>query len=290
MQLRHVIHSKFIQHDMIVYHLQIKRHYCTGVTMYTPTLGEIHTAISTNNRKKAASMLQVLIQRKPSADAWYLAAKLTNDRKKKIQYLRTAIFLESKHHKSLNYLRELGEGTGGLHHIVVGGLGQLLQEQANNSPLIRNLSPAMQRVMGVTIIALLAIVVGIVVSGLFSLRGPAISVEGPSTAVVKYVAQVNVLNHFYASDLDIVFEERARNEQIGKDIIRFEIRDFGNRARNIEIFVYDNVTAILADQSVLAGYEQSANVIAKANVVLVYPLDISEVGATRIVEIFETLQ
>lgn len=125
---------------------------------------------------------------------------------------------------------------------------------------------------------------------MLSLRGPAISSQGPKTGAVEHVAQVNVLNHFYASDLDIVFANQARDEGIGKDIIRFEIRDFGNRSRNIEIFVYDNVTAILADQNALAGYEQSANVIASANVILVYPLDMSEVGATNIVEIFETLQ
>jgi hypothetical protein len=258
--------------------------------MYTPTLGEIHTAISTNNRKQAATLLQVLLERKPSADAWYLASILTNDQIKKLQYLRTAIFLDPKHHKSLDYLRELGEDTGGLHHIIAGGFGDLLQEQANSSFLLRNLSPTMQRVVGVMILVVLTIFVGIVVSSLLSLRGPAISAKGPLTGIVEHVAQVNVLNHFYASDLDIVFSDQERDEGIGKDIIRFEIRDFGNRSRNIEIFVYDNVTAILADQNTLAGYEQSANVIANANVVLVYPLDMSEVGATSIVETFETLQ
>jgi hypothetical protein len=258
--------------------------------MYTPTLGEVHTAISTNNRKQATSMLQVLLQRKPSADAWYLAAKLTHDRKKKVQYLRTALFLNSKHHKSLNYLRELGEGTGGFRHLILGGFSHLLQEQVNNSPLLRNLSPRMQQAVGVTILAMLAILVSFAVSGLLALRGPEISTQGPSTKAIEYFTQATVLNHFYVSDLDILFVDQVRDEQIGKDIIRLEIRDFGNRARSIEIFVYDSVSAILADQSTLVANEQSANVIAKANVVLVYPLDISEIGVTRIVETFETLQ
>lgn len=128
--------------------------------MYTPTLGEIHTAIRMDNRKQAATLLQVLLEQKPSADAWYLASKLTNDQTKKIRYLRTAIFLDPKHHKSLDYLRELGEGSGGLHHIIAGGVGDLLQEQANSSFLLRNLSPTMQRVVGVMILAVLTIFVG----------------------------------------------------------------------------------------------------------------------------------
>lgn len=258
--------------------------------MYTPTLGEINSAITTNNRKQAASMLQTLLQKKPSADAWYLAAKLTNDRKKKIQYLRTALFLNSKHRKSLNYLYELGEDTGGFQHIVIGGFSNLVNEQLSKSPLLNKLSPRMQRVFGITIFVLLGILVGIFVSSLLSLRGPAILSQGPTTEVIENLTDTKVLNHFYASNLDILFVEQTRNQEIGKDVTNLEIRDIGNRSRIIEIFVYDSVSSILADQHILAIYEQTSNVLAHGNVFLVYPMELSEISANTIIETFETLQ
>ena len=257
--------------------------------MYTPTLGEINTAITTNNRKQAASMLQTLLQKKPSADAWYLAAKLTVDRSKKIQYLRTATFLNPKHRKSRDYLRELGEETGNFHHIVVGGVSNMLSDQVSKSPLLKNLSPSMQRVLALTIVILLGILIGLVVSSVLSLRGPVVSSQGPTMEAVENLNRTNVLNHFYVSKLDILFVEQSRDEQVGKDITLLQIRDAGNRSRIIEIFVYDSVTSILADQNVLATYEQTSNVLANGNVILMYPLDLSEIGANQVIEAFETL-
>jgi len=258
--------------------------------MYTPTLGEVNTAIRTNNRKQAASMLQTLIQKKPSADAWFLAAKLTHNRSKKIQYLRTATFLNPKHQKSLNYLRELGEDTGNFQHIVVGGFSNFLQDQVNKSPLLQKMSPRMQRVLATTIFVLLGIFLGLVISAMLSLRGPIIGSQGPVTEAVEHVTATSVLNHFYVSDLDILFVEQTRNDQIGKSITQLEIRDAGNRSRTVEILVYDNVTAILADQNVLATYEQSSNVLANGNVIVAYPLDMSEIGSSLLIQTFETLQ
>jgi hypothetical protein len=258
--------------------------------MFTPTLGEINTAISTNNRKQAITMVQTLIQQKPSADAWFLAAKLTYDRKKKIEYLRTAMFLNPNHQKSKTYLRQLGEGNGGVQHIVAGGVSSYLQDQINQSPLLQKMSPAMRRVLATLIFVLLGIFVGLLVSGLLSLRGPVISSQGPTTEAIEHLTQASVLNHLYLSDLDILFVEQSRNSQIGKDINRIELRDAANRSQFIEVFVYDSVTAILADQAILSTYEQSFNVLANGNVIVTYPLDMSEIGASSIIEAFETLQ
>ena len=258
--------------------------------MYTPTLGEISTAISTNNRKQAASMLQTLLKTKPSPDAWFLAAKLTYDRKKKIEYLRTATFLDPKHRKSLNYLYELGEDAKGQYQdVILGGFSNLLSEQVRKSPLLRKLSPRMQRLVGLIIVVLLGILVGVLVSGLISLRGPMIASQGPTKEATANLTQTSVLNNFYASNLDILFVEQTNNAQIGKNTIRLEIRDAGNRSRVIEIFVYDSVSAILADQNALATYEQSSHVLAKGNVILMYPLELSEISASNILETFETL-
>jgi len=258
--------------------------------MFTPTLGEINTAIRTNNRKKAAAMLQTLIQEKPSADAWYLAAKLTNDRHKKIQFLRTAIVLKPNHYKSLEYLRDLGEDTGSLSHVLLTNVIYTFQEQVNNSPLLRNLSSGTRMTIGVSLLVIVVFIVGFFISTLLSLRGPSVSLEGPTEPSMQYIMQDDVLNHFNNGNLDIMFMNQARDNNVGKDIIQLDIRDVGNRSREVTIFIYDSVTSILADQGALDMYEQSANIIAHANIVVMYPFDISEISVASISDILDTMK
>lgn len=258
--------------------------------MLTPTVGEINTAIRTNNRSQAANMLQKLIKEKPSADAWFLAAKLTNDRNKKIQYLRTALLLNSKHVKSMDYLRELGEDTGTFHTVIATGIFHTFQEQTNNSPLLRNLSPAARIGVGVSILIIMMITIASIVSGLLSLRGPALSAQGPTEVAMEYVAQATILDHFNTSGLEILFVNQIRDDNIGKNVVHLDIRDIGNRSRRVTVFIYDSVTSILADQGTLALNEKSRNVLAYANIVMMYPLDMSETSASSISNILETIK
>ena len=220
--------------------------------MYTPTLGEINTAITSKNRKEAATMLQKLIKDKPSADAWFLAAKLTKERHKKVQYLRTALVLNPKHRKSLEYLGQIGEQTTGVHGVLVTGLMHTWQDQVNKSPLLRNLSPRVRMAVGIGIFLTMVITVGLILSTALSMRGPNVSSQGPTEPAIEYFTAASVVDYFDASSLDIMFINQEQDASIGKNIINLDIRDAGNRSRTVTILVYDSVASILSDQDTLA--------------------------------------
>lgn len=258
--------------------------------MYTPTLGEIQTAITTKNRKQAAEMIQTLIQQKPSADAWYLAAQMTTDRDTKIHYLRTALLLDRHHQKSQDALRQLGERAGNYYSNFAYNLLHILKEHINRSPLLRPFPPAIQLTFVAVLGIFLVVMVGVLISGLLASRGPVLSADGPSTPAVEFFSTSQIQNVFTTGELDIMFTELKRDNAIGKDIIQLDVRDVGNRARTVEVFVYDNVQAIINDQNTLAIYEQATHILAYANIVVVYPLDMSDSSITHLVDIMDTIQ
>jgi len=255
--------------------------------MYTPTLGEVRTAVTTQDRKQASEMLQTLLKEKPTADAWFLAAQLTKDRNKKVQYLRTALLLDNTHRKSIDWLRELGEDVDG-NTLFIRSFLHELQEQANKSPFLRPFPPAVQAVIGVGIAIFLVVMFGLIASKLIVAGGPALSSDGPDVAASDFIQTPQVLDAFNGSGIDILFVEQKRDEVVGKDIIELDIRDEGNRSRLIEVFVYDSVKAILDDQNRLGVYDQATNVIAHANMIVVYPLDLSETTTTTIADVVQS--
>lgn len=123
-----------------------------------------------------------------------------------------------------------------------------------------------------------------------SLRGPLVLSQELSTPAVGRITQSKILNYFHASDLDIVYVDTVRDQSIRKDVIRLEILDVDNQSRNIQIFVYDSVQAIFTDTSFLTQYEQTSNVLTFANIIVVYPLDMSEVSASAITEVYQTIK
>lgn len=252
------------------------------------TVGEIRTAIRTNNRKKAYEMLQVALKEKPTADTWYLAAKLVTDRDTKIQYLRTALLHDRDHRKSLDLLRELGTDITGEHPILVHSFMHELQLQANKSPLLKHFPPAIQAIIGLAIVGVIVVAMGMLFTRLMPASGPALG-DGPSVNVVEFISTTQVETSFTASSLDILFSQQRRDSAIGKDILQFDIRGAGDQLRTVEVFVYDSVQAILDDQSTLAIYDQAANSIAHANIIAVYPIDISEANAMTIANIVDQL-
>ncbi len=255
--------------------------------MYTPTIGEIRTAVKTNNRKQAMKMLQTLIKRKPTADAWYLASQLTNDRKKKLQYLRAALLLDNQHRKSLDYMRDLGGSVGGDHNILFNSIIHELQDQADKSPFLRHFSPMMQAIIGLGLTIFLVLMMGIMVSKLTSSSGLMVNTDGVDIASTELAVPAQVLNAFSTSSLDILSTEQTRDAVIGKNIITLDIRDTGNRSRQVEIFVYDSVQSILADQNRLSAYESTSNMIAYSNIIAVYPHDLSESSAVTIANVVQ---
>lgn len=82
-------------------------------------LTEVALAIKNNDRRTAARMLTEIIQEKPSAEAYYLAALLSKDKDKARAHLKRALSYDSRHKKANQLWIELGGKplrvkTGGL--------------------------------------------------------------------------------------------------------------------------------------------------------------------------------
>ncbi|MAU10205.1 MAG: hypothetical protein CL607_10315 [Anaerolineaceae bacterium] len=71
-------------------------------------LTEVALAIKNNDRRSAARMLTEIIQETPSAEAYYLAARLSKDKDKARAHLKRALSYDSRHKKANQMWIELG--------------------------------------------------------------------------------------------------------------------------------------------------------------------------------------
>lgn len=255
--------------------------------MYTPTLGEIERAIRLNKRKEAVEMLASVLREKPSSEAWYLAAKLSNDPKKKVKYLRTALLMDPSHRKSKALMKELGADAGGIQHVFVAEFIQFIEQQGQKSPILRRFPVPLQITSFFAVIIFFIVIVSLLLSNLFGGTGPILSEEGPQILKMQYFTATDLMNHFNASDLEIMYVTESQYDM--KESIRLEIRDNESRLRAIDIIVYDSLHALIADRPSLSIYEQYSKVVAHSNAVLIYPPEISEVFAKRLISVFETV-
>src|ERR1700753_3055273 len=73
-------------------------------------LDQVRTAISRGEMEKGQKMVRWLLKNEPSAEAWYLAAQLVEDKGEKIKALRQSIRLDTWHKEANLQLYKL-EGS-----------------------------------------------------------------------------------------------------------------------------------------------------------------------------------
>lgn len=69
---------------------------------------EVEEALRDGDTALARQLLQELVQEHPSADAWFLAARITRNQEIRVKYLKRALALDPAHQKSRELLQELG--------------------------------------------------------------------------------------------------------------------------------------------------------------------------------------
>src|SRR5690348_5549009 len=108
-------------------------------------LSEVQLALKEGDKAKANQLLKTILQKNPSADAWVMAARMTNNPENAKLHLQRALAFDSKHVKARDMLRDLGVQpmsssaalTGGL----LTGIVSELEKFGANKPLLRNFSP-----------------------------------------------------------------------------------------------------------------------------------------------------
>lgn len=253
--------------------------------MFSSTLGDIKSALRQNDRQTAIDLLADTLREKPSADAWYLAATLTHDHAKKVKCLQTALFMDPKHIKSKDLLRELGEKPAGVHRFFASELIYFIHEQSQKSPLLRRLPVPLQVASFFSVIVIFLVLFGVLLSVLIPPAGPTLSAEAPPAQAVDYISTSDVMDHLYSNELEIMY--MTETEQGAKQSIRLDVRDTEGTLRAVEIFVYDSISALIDDRTSLSIYEQYSNVVAHSNAVLTYPHEVPEEFATYLISVFE---
>lgn len=65
--------------------------------METPALEEVRRAIKAQDYTRAKDLLRPILKTRPTAEAWYLATQLTDDKEKKVEFARKALQLDPLH-------------------------------------------------------------------------------------------------------------------------------------------------------------------------------------------------
>jgi len=67
------------------------------LTVETPALEEVRRAIKAQDYARAKELLRPILKTQPSAEAWFLATYLTDDKEKKVDFARKALQLDPLH-------------------------------------------------------------------------------------------------------------------------------------------------------------------------------------------------
>ncbi len=238
------------------------------------TLLDVYSAMNAGDRAAAIRLLAEVIQTEPSAQAWYLAARLTGDREKALRHLKRALLLDPKHADSLAMLRELGaEKTFTLDELKE-EVVEALEYEHQRLPVVRNLSKR-QALIGALALAVVIIGTLVLLARLLRPTGPSlVPDQAPPPAAVTIIPLGTVWQHFQNSELPLQAMTRGASAS-GRHSIALTVRDTSGALVQVSLLVYDGVPALIGDRDTLDTLEAQGTVIGVANVRLAYPPTLS---------------
>ena len=116
------------------------------------SLIDVNDALEDGHYKQAVALLQHVLREKPSAEAWFMAAKLTldNDRDEAVRHLKRALLLNPEHRDSLSLLGQLGEKKQFTAGDVAEEFTDVVEAKVDHLPFMRRFSrPVKLGVIGV---------------------------------------------------------------------------------------------------------------------------------------------
>jgi hypothetical protein len=235
---------------------------------------DVYNALDAGDNLSAMQLLTEVIQTEPSAQAWYIAARLTNDRDKALRHLKRALLLDAKHAESLVMLRQLnGDSSitlGDIKEEVV----QTLEYEHQRLPVVRNLSKR-QTLLGALALAVVLIAGLVLAARVLRQPGPSLIPEqAPQAAAVAIVPLNAVWQHFQNSGLPV--QSMARGQTVdGRDLIELTVRDTDGQSVPVSILVYESIPALVGDGATLDMYEAQGRLLGAANMRLAYPASLS---------------
>lgn len=254
------------------------------------TLTEVRAAIKQGERKRGITLLKTILQENPTADAWCLAARLTEHKQTALRYVRQALILDPQHNEALTMLHDLGGTRRSFYGMLADETLASVYEQCSRSPLLSRLPPGAQ--LAVFSLLMLAMLGGLGLAiGLFvSSRQPALPKDPPETQPVVLVSAGQMADRLRASSLALVDLEIVSGAEAGEaaQVIRFSLEDAAANQYPVEIQVYDSIGALIAAWNALPASERPGRVVSQTNAVLTYPEALSPPLAQYLVRTFRS--
>lgn len=258
-------------------------------------LAEVKNLIHQGDKRGALKALQQVIKEQPSADAWYIAARLTDDRTKAKKYLQRALMMDSTHRQARDLLHEYGGKRKSTAEFLASELTDTMIRTGGKTAGIRRLS-SRQRVivlgsLGFVTFLFVALLAFIVVANLVMDGGKP---ERYTTAPTHTELQGQVLvDHFNTSGLTILESgtAAATDDEIDSEevfevtiVSRYEMTVLDiEKPNSVRLYVYENQFDALRDRQRLLDDFETANVARHQNINLIYPTAMDpEVASTMI--------
>lgn len=261
--------------------------------MATVTIDDVHIALKDNDRKRAVQLLQTVLGKSPSPEAWYLAATLTSDQDKALKYLNQALLLNPKHKKSRLMLQKLGGTERSLLGTISEETADTVYQHSARLPIIRNLKPYQQLILA-AIMVVLAVGVSVysIANLLDTLRGPNVAAQAPEPVPVVMVTPEQIVDHLSANRIrlnGLKVTARDQMEEAYGHNIQFSLVDSTGTGYAVSIWVYDTISDLIADQTHINMQSVSAHVVGTTNAYMLYPKTMPDHLAQPLVAAFRSI-
>ena len=256
------------------------------------TIMDVQIAINNGDRQEAARLLQEVLRKSPSADAWYAAAQLTRKRDERIRHLRRALTYDANHKQALRMLTEMGAERKGNAGDLFADVGQSLSDEGERSLLVRWLPKPLR---GPIIVLLM---VGIVVAIVYSIVN-VVNVFQPTTIpddITPIAAQnssfsANALEQALRSNsITISSFVAVETEEIELgSLYRLSFLSSSGSLSNAQVLVFNSSGSRLLASEYIDTLEANNNLITRSNIVIAYPKDLPQADAARLQRAVDSL-
>jgi hypothetical protein len=253
-------------------------------------LTEVQMAFKQGDKAKAAKLLKTVLQERPSADAWVMAARLTSNPETAKMHLQRALAFDSKHVKARDMLRDLGGTPMSTSAALTGGLlpaiRMELEKFGANKPVLRNLSPGQRMIMAISLYVVIGAFMVMMLSSLFST--PVVP-PAPAITVMPVFQGDTLISQWTTEGLNISNVQnvtQAPNE-LSKETLNFTVTDEVG-AHNVTVFLYDSTAGIVNDGVRLTSFttDDKNKLEILQTAVIAYPADMNEATVTLLVKAF----
>lgn len=260
-----------------------------------PTLSDVRAALKRGDRQGAIQTLKVVLREKPSADAWYLAATLTNDKSTAINYLQRALKYNAGHDKARDMLRQLGGEQKSA--TWFSNIFAEMQDFGKNNRVLGRLPPQMRAVALSLMILAASTVSCIMLINLLTPRTPPgrltpaeVTPETlPTGRPMMQVSSSMLIRHFNASGLKIAAITPAAapaSAWVSEEYV-MTVEDAAG-PKEVTLYIYKTLSDLVQDRERLAAQSQGQHAAVNYNVAMIYPTNLESTVAALLESTFNT--